>query len=122
MTPGKSKILVADFVMPEIDPPRYRSAPDIMMAVLQGGAERTEAQWRRLLGRTDKKLKLEKIWAHPLGKSLCFKFLWNELIIKDLSEFLREIVYNLREESHFLNRWISPAVQNHDLSNKKTIC
>lgn len=68
MTPGKSKILVADFVMPEIDAPRYRSASDIMMAVLLAGAERTDTQWRRLLGRTEKKLNLEKIWAHPLGK------------------------------------------------------
>ena len=68
MTPGKSKILVADFVMPEIDVPRYRSASDIMMAILIGGAERTERQWKRLLSRTDKKLSLEKIWAHPVGK------------------------------------------------------
>ena len=67
MTPG-SKILVADFVMPEIDAPRYRSASDIMMAVLIGGAERTERQWKRLLARTEKKLILERIWAHPLNK------------------------------------------------------
>lgn len=68
MTPGTSKILVADFVMPEIDRPRYRSVSDIMMAVLIGGAERTERQWKRLLALTDKKLSLEKIWAHPLNK------------------------------------------------------
>jgi hypothetical protein len=68
MIPGKSKILVADFVMPEIDVPRYRSSADIMMAMLLGGAERTERQWERLLERTEMKLKLEKIWAHPLNK------------------------------------------------------
>ena len=68
MTPGKSRILVADFVMPEIETPRYRSASDIMMALLIGGAERTERQWKHLLARTDKKMSLEKIWAHPLDK------------------------------------------------------
>jgi hypothetical protein len=68
MTPGKSRILVADFVMPEVDAPRYRSASDIMMAILLSGAERSEQEWRRLLASTDKRLNLEKIWAHPLNK------------------------------------------------------
>jgi hypothetical protein len=64
----KSKIIIADFVMDEINAPRYRSASDIMMAFLLGGAERTERQWRKLIAAIDSKLKLERIWVHPLNK------------------------------------------------------
>jgi hypothetical protein len=39
-----------------------------MMAFLLGGAERTERQWKKLLAATDSKLRLDKIWAHPLNK------------------------------------------------------
>lgn len=63
-----SKILIADFVMDEINAPRYKSASDLMMAFLLGGAERTERQWKKLLAATDSKLRLDKIWAHPLNK------------------------------------------------------
>jgi hypothetical protein len=63
-----SKILITDFVMDEINAPRYKSASDLMMAFLLGGAERTERQWKKLLAAADSKLKLDKIWAHPLNK------------------------------------------------------
>ncbi len=63
-----SKIIIVDFVMDEIDAPRYKSASDIMMCLFLAGGERTERQWRKLLAATDSKLRLEKIWAHPLNK------------------------------------------------------
>lgn len=43
MTPGKSRLLLAD-------------------------AERTERQWMSLLSSADRRLRLEKIWAHPQQK------------------------------------------------------
>ncbi len=64
----KSKILIVDFVMDEINAPKYKSASDLLMCFLLGGAERTERQWKKLLAAADSKLKLEKVWAHPLNK------------------------------------------------------
>ena len=68
MTPGESRILIADFVMPKLESPRFRSASDIMMGMLIGGAERTERQWRRLIASADDRFCLEKIWTHPANK------------------------------------------------------
>ncbi|KAK1077489.1 hypothetical protein LTR48_008760, partial [Friedmanniomyces endolithicus] len=41
MTPGHSKILISDMIVPEIDPPLRQLDSDITMFFLSGGAERS---------------------------------------------------------------------------------
>ncbi len=50
MPPGGLLILL-EGVLPETAPPPTRVQLDLMMMVMNGGRERTEAEWRRLLGR-----------------------------------------------------------------------
>lgn len=57
---SRSRILIADTVVPEMDVPRHVALQDINMMSL-GGMERTQVQWEGLLGRAG--LKIKTIWS-----------------------------------------------------------
>ncbi len=63
MVPGKSKLLVCDYVVPDQSPNRYKVHMDITMAMLFGGSERTGAQFEALFSKTDERLNLIKVWS-----------------------------------------------------------
>ncbi|KAF5862076.1 hypothetical protein ETB97_012141 [Aspergillus alliaceus] len=60
MTPGYSKLLISDAVLPSVDAPLYWALMDIQMMGISG-LERTERQWRDLL--ESEGLQIVKIWA-----------------------------------------------------------
>lgn len=49
MTPGYSKLLIFEFILPDVGAPLYPSLLDINMMALLSGLERTERQWKTLL-------------------------------------------------------------------------
>ena len=50
MTPGYSKLLIFEFILPDVGAPLFPSLLDINMMALLSGMERTETQWKELLG------------------------------------------------------------------------
>ncbi len=50
--PPGGLLLLREGVLPETDIPRRRALLDLEMMAINGGRERTEAEWRRLLGRS----------------------------------------------------------------------
>jgi len=66
MKPGYSKILVVDFVLPDVGAPLAPSLLDINMLALLNGMERTEGQWRDLFGSVG--LEIVKIWDKDKDK------------------------------------------------------
>lgn len=65
MTPGYSKLLVHDHVLPAADVHPQASAYDLMIMGLCSALERTEAMWQALLSSIG--LKVIKIWSSPLA-------------------------------------------------------
>ncbi|KAI9157924.1 putative o- protein [Paramyrothecium foliicola] len=61
MTPGYSKLLLSEFILPATDAPLYPSLLDINMLTLLNGMERTEAQFEKLLDAAG--LKVVKFWT-----------------------------------------------------------
>lgn len=61
MKPGYSKILIDDMVLPDAGAPWRKTAQDLFMMALAAAQERTESQWRELLGKVG--LKVTKIWS-----------------------------------------------------------
>lgn len=61
MTPGYSKVLIHEWILPDTGAPLYPSLLDINMLALFAGMERTETQWRELLGSVG--LEIVKIWS-----------------------------------------------------------
>jgi hypothetical protein len=49
MTPGYSKILIVDFVLPDVQAALLPAAMDIQMMSIGAGVERCEKEWRDLL-------------------------------------------------------------------------
>jgi hypothetical protein len=49
MTPGYSKLIIGDVVMPNTGAKEFPSRMDIAMMVFNAGMERSKAQWRKLL-------------------------------------------------------------------------
>ncbi|BCS24052.1 uncharacterized protein APUU_40496A [Aspergillus puulaauensis] len=49
MTPGYSKLLINDMLVPEQGASKYQAGADISMMAFSGGMERTKPQWRALL-------------------------------------------------------------------------
>ena len=45
-----SKILINEWILPDVGTPAYPALLDIQMMGLHSGMERTEKQWRELLG------------------------------------------------------------------------
>ncbi|KAI4128674.1 MAG: hypothetical protein LQ338_002620 [Usnochroma carphineum] len=61
MRPGYSKVLVNEFIVPEVGASDFIVACDLVMMGLNGGMERTESQWTSLLASAG--LRIEKIWT-----------------------------------------------------------
>ena len=57
---SRSRILIVETIIPEIDAPRHMALQDINMMSF-GGMERTQLQWESLLGKAS--LSIEKVWA-----------------------------------------------------------
>ena len=49
MTPGYSKLLIFDFVLPDVGAPLLGSLMDVNMMALLSGKERTKREWTALL-------------------------------------------------------------------------
>ena len=64
MTPGYSKLLVHDHVLPEVDPNPQATAYDLTMMVMVAALERSESMWRDLFASCG--FRVVKIWASSL--------------------------------------------------------
>ena len=64
MTPGYSKILINELVVPDENAGTFMTRSDITMMTLLSAMERSEAQWRKLLGSVG--LKVTHIWTADL--------------------------------------------------------
>ena len=62
MRPGYSKLLINEWVLPDVGVPLYPALLDIVMMAAVSGIERTERQWTDLLSSVG--LKIVKIWSH----------------------------------------------------------
>ena len=60
MTPGYSKLLIFEWILPAKGVPMYPSLLDMNMMTLLNGMERTEEQWIALLGAAG--FKVDKFW------------------------------------------------------------
>jgi len=65
MTPGYSKLLVHDHVLPSDNPHPQATAYDLTMMVKVSAFERTEEMWSELLGSVG--FRIVKIWGSPLA-------------------------------------------------------
>lgn len=65
MVPGYSKILIVDFVLPNTETPLMQASLDVQMMSLGAGVERSERQWRDLLGSVG--LEITGIWSQRPG-------------------------------------------------------
>jgi hypothetical protein len=69
MDPEYSRIIIVDFVLPDINVPRMQSAMDIQMMSIGAGVERSRRQWADLLASVG--LKINGIWsASPTMESI----------------------------------------------------
>jgi len=59
---GILKLLIFEFVLPDIGAPQYPALLDIHMMALFSGMQRTETQWRALLDSVN--LQIVKFWKH----------------------------------------------------------
>ncbi|KAI9172792.1 O-methyltransferase asqD [Paramyrothecium foliicola] len=63
MTPGYSKLLIHDIIVPEVGALQYHASLDMTMMCFNGGMERTARQWRELLRKAG--LDILEIWPAP---------------------------------------------------------
>lgn len=63
MTPGYSKLLIHDLIVPELGADKFTAVFDLVMMAFNAGMERTETQWRDLLNKAG--LKVIKTWPPP---------------------------------------------------------
>lgn len=69
MKPGYSKLLVNEIVMPNVDAPWQLTSMDITMMAMLVNRERTENQWKELLGAAG--FKITGIWSkNPTSESV----------------------------------------------------
>ncbi|KAL8957785.1 MAG: hypothetical protein Q9183_005969 [Haloplaca sp. 2 TL-2023] len=61
MQPGYSKLLINEFIIPDVGASDFITAVDLTMMMMSGGMERTESQWRKLLASAG--LDIERIWS-----------------------------------------------------------
>ena len=54
--PAHGKLLLAEAVVPESNEPHYSKFFDLIMLTMTGGRERTETEWRELLGKAGYKI------------------------------------------------------------------
>lgn len=60
MKPGYSKLLIFEYILPDVGAALFPSLLDINMLVLLNGMERTETQWKELLSSVG--LEVVKFW------------------------------------------------------------
>lgn len=60
MTPGHSRLLLNEMILPDTGCPAFYAAADITMMCVLGAMERSESQWRELLSSAG--LRLVKFW------------------------------------------------------------
>lgn len=60
MQKGHSRLIIEDLVLPDVGASLWDSAVDVLMYLMPGGMERTEGEWRALLGSAG--LRIEGIW------------------------------------------------------------
>ena len=65
MEPGYSKILLYEFILPDIGCSLLQAGFDIQMMGMHAGMERTRAQWTRLL--EGEGFRIVKFWMAPGG-------------------------------------------------------
>ena len=63
MKPGYSKLILNEIVLPDKGAPLQMALWDMQMMVMVGGRERTEREWRQLLGCVG--LEVVGIWQPP---------------------------------------------------------
>ncbi|KAL4741097.1 S-adenosyl-L-methionine-dependent methyltransferase [Aspergillus similis] len=56
-----SRILIVDFVLPDIDAPLFQASLDIQMMCLGSGVERSRSEWADLLGKVG--LEIRGVWS-----------------------------------------------------------
>ncbi len=61
MKPGYSKILIFEWILPDVGTPLYPALLDINMLALLSGMERTTTQWKELLSSVG--LEIVKFWT-----------------------------------------------------------
>ena len=64
MKPGYSKLLIFEWILPDVGTPLYPALLDINMLALLSGMERTETQWTELLSSVE--LEIVKFWKIDL--------------------------------------------------------
>ena len=65
MSPGHSKVLVNDIILPAEGVTRLEATVDMQMMVMTSGFERTEGMFRRIFEKAG--LRLEKVWRNSLS-------------------------------------------------------
>lgn len=65
MNPVYSRIIIVDFVLPDINVPRMQAAMDIQMMSIGAGVERSKRQWTELLASVG--LKIAETWTTSPG-------------------------------------------------------
>ncbi len=61
MTPGYSKVLLHEMIVPELGASTFHAMLDMTMMAFNAGMERTERQWRELLDKAG--FEVVKVWA-----------------------------------------------------------
>lgn len=61
MNAGYSKVLINEFVVPDMGASDFITAIDLVVMGMSGGMERTKSQWSKLLAPAG--LRIEKIWT-----------------------------------------------------------
>jgi hypothetical protein len=64
-TPNYSRLLIHDFILPDVGCGANEAMIDLMMMQISDGMERTESQWHELLRKTG--FKIVKIWRPAIG-------------------------------------------------------
>jgi hypothetical protein len=65
LDPSYSRLLIGEFILPDVSPGPTETAVDLLMMTTCGGAERAELEWHELLGQAG--FKIEKIWRADVG-------------------------------------------------------
>ena len=66
MKRGCSKLLISEFVLPDVGTGLFPASLDLQMMGLHAGRERSEGQWRALLGKVVG-LEVVKVWRGEGG-------------------------------------------------------